>query len=386
MKSILKKEIEYFFDLVRCFSILGVISSHVVQTFARPESPVGNSLLYRIFYVGSEGVFSFFLLSGLLMTYLYDKQLGLKSLATPKNIFVKRIARIYPLWLAFLLFWITVSVIGNLGPVNYGVMQLTEKGFGTLNSYMMITIAFGLFVPMLMPIIFNSSMPGGWSIVCEIYHYIFYILTRTKSTLVLLTILTTFNLTVWVIINFPKDHVFLFNVREILLTFPIYQTVFYFVLGMLLMIYIYVYIYMEGGALDFLKSRKKLLFLTIFAIYTATVFSLPTFSKPQIYAIMYCATTLMFSIIFIISKNMYAKRVVLTIAKYSYFLYFVHFVLISISYKIGIIEHLRTSWGMNLLLYMMLFSFVIIFIGLLLAKISYNFFESPLRKIINKYA
>ncbi len=374
-----RKDLNYFFDLVRCLSILGVIASHVVQTYA---VPIERGLLYNFFYVGSEGVFSFFFLSGCLMTFLYDKKTGLEMYITNRQIILRRIARIYPLWVAFLFAYIALSLMFNLGSANFAVDVLNQQGFSSFSSHIITCVAFLFFVAWLTPIIYNSTVPGGWSIICEVYHYLFYVFTRTKSPMRIIQILISFNIISLVIVNNTLEIFILGYLREVLLTFPIYQTLFYFILGVFFMKLL--------GHIDVKQSSirvdmKSFLVVIYFCFYSLTVFLLPTFSKPQIHSILFCTIVLMLSFTLLNIKNKSKRKLVTALAKYSYFLYFIHFVLISFSYKTGLTEKLKLTLGSNLGVYMVLFLTLIILVGTSLARVSYRFFEEPMRKVIREF-
>jgi hypothetical protein len=57
MVKVIGRDLNYFFDLIRCFSILGVVASHVVQTYA---IPTGGGLCYITFFTLVVRVYSAF--------------------------------------------------------------------------------------------------------------------------------------------------------------------------------------------------------------------------------------------------------------------------------------------------------------------------------------
>lgn len=376
------RDLNYFFDLIRCFSILGVVASHTVQTWAIPAHPWGGSLLYNFFYIGSEGVFSFFFLSGILMTFLYDKKSGSENFITGRQIILRRVARIYPLWVAFLFAYIFLSIITNSGSGSFAIDILNQKGFSILSSYIITFVTFLFFIPWLTPIIFNSTIPGGWSIICEVYHYLFYVFTRTKSSIRIMQILIAFNIVTWFIISTSAEILILRYLREVLLTFTIYQTLFYFVSGVFF-IKLLPYTNVKQNSVE--VNMKSFLVVIYYCFYALTVFLLPTFSKPQFHAVLFCATVLLLSSALLSIENKLKRQLVTALAKYSYFLYFIHFVLISLSYKIGLIEKLKSTLGFNLGLYMVLYLSLILLLGISLAKVSYKLFEEPMRKVIREF-
>jgi len=381
MILVMRKDLNYFFDIVRCFSILGVIASHVVQTYAVPDRTVG--LLYNFFYTGSEGVFSFFFLSGCLMTFLYDKKAGSKSFISNRKIILRRIARIYPLWVAFLFAYIALSLISSSGPVKYAVDLLNQQGFSNFSSYFITCVAFLFFVPWLTPTIFNSAVPGGWSIICEVYHYLLYVFIRTKPPIKVIQILISFNLITWVIVNTTFEISILKYSQEVLFTFPIYQSLFYFVSGVF---FIKLLSHTGVEQMSIMVNMKSFLVGIYFCFYSLTVFLLPAFSRPQIHTVLFCSIVFMLSFILSNIENKSKRKLVTALAKYSYFLYFIHFLLISFSNKISLTEKLKSTLGFNVGVYTVLFSTLIILVGISLAKVSFKFFEEPTRKAIREFA
>jgi len=194
--------------------------------------------------------------------------------------------------------------------------------------------------------------------------------------------LISFNLITWVIVNNTPEIFILKYLQEVLLTFPIYQTLFYFILGVFFMKLLN---HTDAKQNSIGVNTKSFLILIYFFFYSFTVFLLPTFSKPQIHSILFCTIVLMLSCTLLNIKNRSQRKLVTALAKYSYFLYFIHFVLISFSYKTGLIENLKLTLGFNLGLYMAVFLTLIIFVGSLLARVSFKFFEEPMRKVIREF-
>ncbi len=94
----------YFFGLDgwRGIAILGVIFSHSTGFLFAPTD--NESLIYRMLTLGSNGVDLFFAISGFLICTKLIEREGQKNAQRFREFYVKRIFRILPLYLTYLLF------------------------------------------------------------------------------------------------------------------------------------------------------------------------------------------------------------------------------------------------------------------------------------------
>lgn len=100
-------------DAVRAIAVLGVIATHslsatvaVTQSFNIPQS------VFKFFDFGQFGVQVFFALSGWLIFSLYYQK---SSPVSSKNYWARRIARIWPLWAIFVLLYFTIYDLDTAG-------------------------------------------------------------------------------------------------------------------------------------------------------------------------------------------------------------------------------------------------------------------------------
>ena len=105
-------------------------------------------------------------------------------------------------------------------------------------------------------------------------------------------ILIAFNLITWFVLNASLEILILGYLREVLLTFTIYQTLFYFVSGVFFMKLLS---HTNVNQNSVRVSMKSFLVVIYFCFYALTVFLLPTFSKPQIHSVLFCVTVLLLS-------------------------------------------------------------------------------------------
>ena len=97
---------EELIDVLRGLAIAGVISVHVAQTTLQGGGPAQN-LFSKIFSLGRYGVELFFTVSGFLLFKLYGRSREKLS----KVYYLRRITRIYPLWILFLFLNVALALI-----------------------------------------------------------------------------------------------------------------------------------------------------------------------------------------------------------------------------------------------------------------------------------
>ncbi len=170
-----------YLDSARALAILSVILVHTGSAAEAMSERNGKTLIpefiFQITDLGKFGVQLFFLLSGILVTRLYKVD---NSHATWKRQFVtKRFARILPLWTAFLVLQIGLY----LSPLRdwSSLQNLNAAGLDTtlfLFGVAFLTMTFTLWV---LPELWNTVIAGGWSIQVEIAHYLLFLFLNTKS-------------------------------------------------------------------------------------------------------------------------------------------------------------------------------------------------------------
>ncbi|MGB8833006.1 MAG: acyltransferase [Candidatus Sulfotelmatobacter sp.] len=93
-------------DLLRGFSILGVVLLHIRIYCNVIRHPIGKALppwlFHVVFYNGGNGVSAFFAISGFLITYISIRRFGSLRLVAPLGFYRIRFARIAPMLLLFL--------------------------------------------------------------------------------------------------------------------------------------------------------------------------------------------------------------------------------------------------------------------------------------------
>ena len=93
---------------IRAFAAIGVVLFHLVGQYPGVES---DSPLIRVFRFGSNGVDLFFILSGFIIAYSYEREFTRFSLSFYLGFLRKRLARIYPAHLFGLLLMLALGLM-----------------------------------------------------------------------------------------------------------------------------------------------------------------------------------------------------------------------------------------------------------------------------------
>ena len=121
--------------------------------------------LWVIGGVGRYAVFSFYILSGYLMTTIITERYG-TSLAGIKKYAINRLLRIYPLYLiAFLFSLLALTMLGTNGVRHIDSNLSIPSGFA---SWFMNTTLLGLDFS-----IKERTIPPGWTLFVELFFYVF---------------------------------------------------------------------------------------------------------------------------------------------------------------------------------------------------------------------
>lgn len=91
-----------FLNILRSLAILGVISMHSAESIQELEVQHISEHVSQVLYLGKYGVEVFFFLSGWFLSALY----GFNKVKLGWNYVLRRIARVYPLWVIFLFVYI----------------------------------------------------------------------------------------------------------------------------------------------------------------------------------------------------------------------------------------------------------------------------------------
>jgi peptidoglycan/LPS O-acetylase OafA/YrhL len=365
-------------DVLRGLAILGVVAVHCIpQTNEFIEQSVQSNSFSSFISLGKYGVELFFFLSGWLLGSIY----GFASTALSKTYWVKRVARIYPLWIVFLLVSIIRYSITETGGF-HSALTTFEVSSSLIDESLMIiffTLTFTLF---LFGPLWNTVIPGGWSIQAEIAHYLLFPVIRRTSTSLILKILTVINFFTILAVAFrPKMETIpkpLLLILDAWLRLGLYSTIGYFLIGVFAYRLIF-QINKSTGTIELPSGDVPGLSIAIFFLSFLFV---PCPFGSQIEAITYVAFMLLIS--FSIMRIDFFKSVFKYLGRHSYFIYFVHFlVLDAIAFFLGEINFRSSDFGSQQILFFGILFFTMGF-SLLASIPSMKYFELPIMRMAQK--
>lgn len=141
-------------DLLRGIALLGVICVHVDQSFPSFSYRLGEAYVF-----GRYGVQLFFAVSGFTIMMMYHSYLA-KWEAPVKVFYLKRVLRLYPLFFVAAFAYI---------PLTGDYLYFNPDGLQAMDLVRVLTLTGGVD-----PHLLNAVVPGGWSIVDEIYFYLLF--------------------------------------------------------------------------------------------------------------------------------------------------------------------------------------------------------------------
>jgi peptidoglycan/LPS O-acetylase OafA/YrhL len=310
----LKREVNI--DTLRGLSILGVISVHVAQ-HTNSRVPGLESIFFKIASMGRYGVELFFLVSGYLLFKIYGVQKG----SLGKKYFLRRLARIYPLWVIFLVLNILTDRLFFQSRQLEPLIGSSDSIFPMLKS-LLLGLTFLLF---LYPGLWNDVVPGGWSIQAEIAHYIAFPLIRRFGLGRTLFILLLLNIWTIVLASDAKnlDGSFTYssesNLTSIWLRTGIYSTFSFFIYGGLL--YLFILKRDELLLTKYISTHKVISALLILHFISVVLLPCPFGATYQ--ALAFIVISLI--VVKCTSRFGFFQEIVGRIGFYSYFIYFSHF-------------------------------------------------------------
>jgi len=355
-----------YLDRLRAVAVIGVLVVHTSQfTFANlTESSAAGAAIVTILSAGRLGVEVFFLLSGFLLSYLYEAP----EIKKPtRQYFLARFFRIWPLWMVFSLIWSGIYFL------SFGEEETDRPEL----SWILTGIALSAFFLLwLSPSHFESFIGGAWSIQIEVISYIIFALMRGQvlKNIVLVAILInllglTLSFTTDLFGTTPLD-----AIRRLSL-----QTGFnFFVLG-----WLFARVYARHTRLH--KSES----LTISArnVFAGnevllTLWLVSFLISPAIYgntveAVGFVAISLMFAQIS--GRFSWLSALLERTGKLSYFMFFMHFVLLYLANLfVPVAERPQTLLfvlGFSFMSFALLYLFCYLF-----GSVSLRFFEGPLMR------
>ena len=238
---------------------------------------------------------------------------------------------------------------------------------------LLMTLTFTLFAS---NALWNSVIPGGWSIQLEVSFYVLFVLIKNYSAEKLLIFSIIFNLVNVTIQEFAKVH----EIHQ-----PIFAAIInaylrlglggafqYFVLGMI-------------GARFFSQKNfsfnKNIVsrFTLLFFVFIITTLFTNSHSGKQ--ASVLCCVGLLLLLSRILEGNKITSSIFSSLGKYSYFIYFFHFFVLQAMSNLLLTDVNRIFRSFLSFIFLFL---VTIGISYLVGKLSWKFFEFPLIKYVHR--
>ncbi len=143
-------------DFFRGIALLGVIMVHVSQNWASAFPLLRE---HDYFWIGRYGVPLFFAISGFTIMMMYESYE--KKWKSPVPVFyIKRILRLYPLFFLAAFIYLPLDMRKDF-------LHFNPDGIQVMDFVRVLTFTGGID-----PHLLNAVVPGGWSIVNEIYFYL----------------------------------------------------------------------------------------------------------------------------------------------------------------------------------------------------------------------
>ena len=294
-------------DSVRAVAILTVIATHSLSaTVAVTQSYAIPAPIFRFFDYGQFGVQVFFALSGWLIFSLYY---GQEKRISASHYWSRRIARIWPLWVVFVLLY-------------FLIYQIDTSGLPTWVAIVLAILFLGWTVGTL------AQVPtGGLTIQQEMGHYlVFWLLRkRTINTFIASVIVgyTSFYVATW-LMNVSQETSPLDQVLNAWLRLGLYNSWPFFVLGGLSYLgYSALRRGSQGNRSSILSPTGATLLIIALALSAVSVYAQET---PGYFVLGYVVLAALLGLG--LNRIPLLNRVSWSIGRYSYFMYFFHFLVL----------------------------------------------------------
>jgi peptidoglycan/LPS O-acetylase OafA/YrhL len=328
--------------------------------------------IFTLLSSGRFGVEVFFLLSGFLLSYLYETPGKQK---TNKQFFLARFFRIWPLWIIFSVAWSVIFLLDD------------EEGSKFSNPDWVLTglVLSSIFLLWLSPEHYDSFIGGAWSIQIEVFAYMLFAMMRSWSVGRILTVAISVNL-LGLALTFVSS-VDGYGVLDALRRLS-FQTGFnFFVLGWLLArVFTHHTVLVANPAktkspvlesFSFIFTQHSLLLMAWMVSFLVS----PALYGNTIEAVGFVALAIVFAQLS--GKSRWMSRLLERTGKLSYFMFFMHFVWLYILNALIPLEARPSS--LALVLAFDVVAIFLIFVACYLpAAVSLKFFEAPLMALARK--
>ena len=367
-------------DVLRGLAIFGVVMVHTTE-FLFQKLGYNVTWITSKFLLGKYGVELFFFLSGWLLCSIY----GISGNKLTRKYWLRRFARIYPLWVLFMVYqlvkWQFFSTSsGNLIKSS----AAPNETFFTFDTFSLIflTLTFTLFFS---DVLWNSVIPGGWSIQAEVAHYILFSVLRNKNMNRIFLITSFVNIFTFCLVKFSPLYFdqgnFFYKLIHAYLRLGVYSTFGFFLLG----IVAFLFINSSSASSSLIKITGRFgLFNSSFLCFFMTFFLIPCPFGSQIEAVV--IVTLILVISLPILQNDFLTRIFKLFGKYSYFIYFMHYLVISWLDRVVLFYKLTPGDRIPFAVTFFVVYFTVMLLSLAGAMVSFRYIERPAIEWARKFS
>lgn len=365
-----------FLDVVRGVAIIGVVSVHsmgLAEAIIERSGGSVHPLVRDLLGYGRYGVELFFGLSGYLLASIY----GFDKKVQIRKYFVRRMARIYPLWIIFLIVQIFRFYLGYDGGWA-DAQKFNQDQVSYLHHPLVIFFLSVTFTLWISASLWNTVIPGGWSIQAEVGHYIVFPLIGKYGIRNVIKYASFGKLISLVMLQLVSNNGFfelpnfMTLVANAWLRLNLFATFDFFILGVITYL-----VYSDKEVRSYRKVLNKLqVSPAIFLLFILTFFLVPLYSGTMIEALGFVIVAVLVSMQ--IHKIVFIRRIAIILGRYSYFIYFCHFNILFIVYKLSPNLNLIFDNSYDVYLFCMVLLLVVLVSSLALAIPSFRYIENPI--------
>jgi peptidoglycan/LPS O-acetylase OafA/YrhL len=368
-------ERSHWLDVLRGLAIFGVVAVHSIQSTDSLVLHNKSEFFFWMVSLGKYGVELFFFLSGWLLISIY----GTNNNKLGKAYWARRIARIYPLWILFLLITFLRWEYTNSGQLHSPIKPIDgESNFlHSTAGVIVLTLSFTLFIS---ASLWNGVIPGGWSIQAEVAHYLLFPLVRGRPLNSVLKIVASINLLTSVV-HFARPNMDTFpglfiNIIDAWLRLSLYSTFGFFLIGILSY---KIFNQLKECRITELEFSDFNVSHTTFILFCISLLVVPCPFGNQIEAIGYLL--LMICISFGILRNQKLISAFSFLGRYAYFIYFMHFLALAfLNWITNTLDFTTSLLGAQQVVFIFTFIFSLT-LSSVLAVPSMKFFERPITQM-----
>jgi len=374
-QSLPRTRIDYL-DILRGIAIFGVVTFHTIMLTNEIvifHSGQLKSIFTDFFNLGAYGVELFFVLSGWLLSSIYQTK-G----SVGKSYWVRRLAKIMPLWVIFFVGQILYAHLGvQAGWYSARQVSIGQNSF--LHSPIGITLITMTFMLWISTSLWNTVIPGAWSIQAEVGHYLLFPKIRNMSAVRMMIVASCINC-FSIVVKLFQSSVYYSQIPIIVqqsidayLRLNLFATLDFFLIGVIANRLHLQYVRQENLRNLIIEMRTNGIVLIFFGL-SFMIVPLPV--GKTIEAVGYIFISLLIGLgILEFSLIREAFRLM---GKFSYFIYFIHFQLLFFLTRWTNNVNFTLNYDFSQIVVFVPLLFSTLVLSTLLGYFSFKYFESPI--------